>query len=58
MTSQVYVLGGYQTDFSQNWARNGLELFDAFGQKSGVRATDSGDRVHDDGVKLALQKFQ
>lgn len=30
MTSQIYVLGGYQTDFSQNWARNGQELFDAF----------------------------
>ncbi len=30
MTSQVYVLGGHQTDFSQNWARNGQELFDAF----------------------------
>ena len=30
MTSQVYLLGGHQTDFSQNWARNGQELFDAF----------------------------
>ena len=27
---EVYVLGGYQTDFSQNWQRNGLELFDVF----------------------------
>lgn len=31
MTSRVYVLGGYQTDFAENWARNGNELFDAFG---------------------------
>jgi len=30
MTSRVYILGGYQTDFSQNWARNGVELFDGF----------------------------
>ncbi len=30
MASQVYLLGGYQTDFSQNWSRNGQELFDAF----------------------------
>ncbi len=30
MTERVYILGGYQTDFSQNWARNGLELFDGF----------------------------
>ena len=31
MTERVYILGGYQTDFSQNWARNGAEIFDAFG---------------------------
>ncbi len=30
MTRRVYVLGGYQTDFAANWARNGDELFDAF----------------------------
>jgi acetyl-CoA C-acetyltransferase len=30
MSSRVYVLGGYQTDFAANWARNGDELFDAF----------------------------
>ena len=28
MTERVYILGGYQTDFSQNWARNGVEIFD------------------------------
>lgn len=30
MVSQVYILGGYQSDFAQNWARNGQEIFDAF----------------------------
>ena len=30
MSTRVYVLGGYQTDFSQNWSRNGQELFDVF----------------------------
>lgn len=30
MTNRVYILGGYQTDFSENWARNGKELFDGF----------------------------
>jgi acetyl-CoA C-acetyltransferase len=30
MTERVYILGGYQTDFSQNWSRNGQELFDGF----------------------------
>jgi acetyl-CoA C-acetyltransferase len=33
MTSRVYILGGYQTDFAENWARNGLEIAD------GMRAT-------------------
>ncbi len=30
MTERVYILGGYQSDFIQNWSRNGLELFDCF----------------------------
>ena len=30
MSSKVYILGGYQTDFAQNWARNELDLFDVF----------------------------
>ena len=30
MGSKVYILGGYQTDFAQNWARNELDLFDVF----------------------------
>ena len=30
MTERVYILGGYQSDFMQNWSRNGLELFDCF----------------------------
>lgn len=28
MTARVYILGGYQTDFAENWARNGLEIAD------------------------------
>ena len=27
-TSKVYVLGGYQTDFSKNWAREEKDIFD------------------------------
>lgn len=30
MTPPVYLLGGHQSDFAQNWARNGREIFDAF----------------------------
>lgn len=30
MTDRVYVLGGHQTDFAENWARNDVELFDGF----------------------------
>lgn len=29
MSSKVYVLGGWQTDFAQNWARQGFEIADA-----------------------------
>jgi acetyl-CoA C-acetyltransferase len=30
MVERVYLLGGLQTDFSRNWQREGLELFDVF----------------------------
>ncbi len=33
MASRVYILGGYQTDFADNWARSGMEIAD------GMRAT-------------------
>lgn len=28
MTPRVYILGGYQTDFAQNWSRDGGSLYD------------------------------
>ena len=30
MSSRVYILGGAQTDFSRNWAREGLGIYDMF----------------------------
>lgn len=30
MSGKVYVLGGHQTDFAQNWTREDLDLFDLF----------------------------
>lgn len=30
MKNKVYILGGAQTDFSQNWSRSGKSLFDLF----------------------------
>lgn len=33
MASRVYILGGYQTDFADNWARSGMEIAD------GMRST-------------------
>lgn len=37
----VYVLGGWQSDFSRNWAREGLEIADAFAEvlNQGLDAT-------------------
>jgi acetyl-CoA C-acetyltransferase len=30
MTPPVYILGGNQTDFARNWAREGLDIYDMF----------------------------
>lgn len=30
MQKKIYILGGYQTDFAQNWSRGNLDLFDVF----------------------------
>jgi acetyl-CoA C-acetyltransferase len=37
----VYILGGWQSDFSANWARQGIDLADAFGEcvQQGMAAT-------------------
>ncbi len=32
MATRTYLLGGHQTDFSRNWARDGKELFDMFSE--------------------------
>ena len=36
MTSSapIYILGGSQTDFARNWARDGLDIFDMFREVS------------------------
>ncbi|MFC3052586.1 acetyl-CoA acetyltransferase [Kordiimonas pumila] len=47
MANDVFILGGYQTDFSRNWARENLELMDMFKEtleegmaETGLAATD------------------
>ena len=30
MSQPIYILGGSQTDFARNWAREGLEIYDMF----------------------------
>ena len=32
MSTGVYILGGSQTDFSRNWAREDLEVFNMFAE--------------------------
>jgi acetyl-CoA C-acetyltransferase len=41
MTGSVYILGGYQTDFSANWARSGREIADGMREvlEQGLAAT-------------------
>ena len=41
MTGNVYILGGSQTDFSRNWAREGLEVFDMFAETLNDAITDA-----------------
>ncbi|HQN51911.1 MAG TPA: thiolase domain-containing protein, partial [Phenylobacterium sp.] len=31
----VYILGGWQSDFANNWARQGMEMADAFSEVVG-----------------------
>jgi hypothetical protein len=38
MAGDVYILGGWQTDFAANWAREGLEIADAVLEPDEVRA--------------------
>ena len=35
MNQAVYILGGSQTDFARNWAREDLEIYDMFAQVLG-----------------------
>jgi acetyl-CoA C-acetyltransferase len=31
-SADIYILGGSQTDFARNWAREGLGLYDMFAE--------------------------
>ena len=42
MSAPVYILGGSQTDFARNWAREGLELYDMFTEALQGAITDAG----------------
>ncbi len=40
MNQAIYILGGAQTDFARNWAREGLEIYDMFAEalRDGITA--------------------
>lgn len=40
--SHVYILGGAQTDFARNWAREGLEIYDMFREALSAGIADAG----------------
>jgi acetyl-CoA C-acetyltransferase len=40
--STVYILGGAQTDFARNWAREGLEIYDLFAAALSAGVEDAG----------------
>lgn len=49
MTKPVYILGGYQTDFSRNWAREGFEISDLLKEAVAQAAEDTGVPLSDVG---------
>lgn len=42
MSAPVYVLGGAQTDFARNWAREGLSIYDMFRETLDSALTKTG----------------
>ncbi|GAB3273221.1 acetyl-CoA acetyltransferase [Parahaliea aestuarii] len=40
--TNIYILGGSQTDFARNWAREGLEIYDMFHEALGAGIADAG----------------
>ena len=47
---KIYILGGHQTDFSRNWAREGLSLFDLFSDT--VQAGMNSSRLDPSEIKV------
>ena len=45
MAEPVYILGGAQTDFARNWAREGLEIYDLFAEalREGIEMRDASE---------------
>ena len=41
MSLDVYILGGAQTDFARNWAREGLEIYDMFAEALAAAIADA-----------------
>ena len=42
MPAPIYILGGSQTDFARNWAREQLEIFDLFAEALQAAVSDAG----------------
>ena len=51
MTERVYVLGGFQTDFAENWSRNGMEIAD--GMRLTVMRGLAGTKLEPTDVEVA-----
>jgi acetyl-CoA acetyltransferase len=42
MPAPIYILGGSQTDFARNWAREQLEIYDLFAEALQAAISDAG----------------
>lgn len=45
--SDIYIIGGHQTDFARNWSREGLELVDLFAESLDGALADAGIQPSD-----------
>ena len=50
MNAPIYVLGGAQTDFSRNWAREDLSIYDMFRENLDQALTSTG--ISPDQIKV------
>ena len=58
LSQPIYILGGHQTDFGRNFAREELSIFDLLKEEKELRQLDQSDDYADKKKALAKKKFE